>query len=546
VSGGAVSAVLVAVLDLVQQWLADERFAAARLVVVTRAAVAVGGGEVPDAVRAAVWGLVRSAQAEHPGRFVLVDTDDPDAAPWQRVLGSGHEQLALRGGEVFVPRLARVSGDGDGGGDGGVGAGAVLVTGGTGGLGAVVARHLVTRHGVRELVLASRGGPAAKGAEQLVAELTESGCTARVVACDVADRAAVAELLASIPRLSAVVHTAGVLDDAMVASLSVEQVERVLAAKVGGALVLDELTRDRDLSAFVLFSSLAGVIGSPGQGNYAAASAFLDALARRRRVEGLAATSIAWGPWSAEAGMTARLDPTHLTRWERLGVRPLRHDLGLALFDAALNSHEPAPVAADLDRATLRAHPALPAVLRGLVPATTRSGAPPTRLTQLSETEMITAVLDLIRTHVATATGQRPGQIDPEVSFDDFGLDSLAAVELRNTLSKATGLQLPATLVFDQPSPAAVVQYVRTRLVRAVPQASASSDAELDDALARVEALLAAIPDTGKSKWVEQRISAFQSRAQVLLPTHADESDDLDAATDEEMFGMIDKEFGIS
>jgi acyl carrier protein len=219
----------------------------------------------------------------------------------------------------------------------------------------------------------------------------------------------------------------------------------------------------------------------------------------------------------------------------------------VALFDAALASHEPAPVAMNLDLGALRSHSGdAPAVLQGLVPADTRSDAPTVRLAQLSEAEIVTAVLDLVRAHVATATGQQPGQIDPEFSFTEWGFDSLAAVELRNTLSKATGLRLPATLVFDHPTPAAVVEYVRTRLVRAVPPVSASSSAALDDALARVEALLAAIPDDRARERVEQRISLFQSRVRVLLSTLADESDDLASATDEEMFGLIDKEFGFS
>ncbi|MEW2080120.1 SDR family NAD(P)-dependent oxidoreductase, partial [Streptomyces sp. NPDC013433] len=286
-------------LGLVQRWLAGEGLGEARLVVVTRGAVSVGG-EAPDVAQAAVWGLLRSAQSEHPDRFVLVDLDG-DEPDWGVVLGSGEPQLAVRGGRLLAPRLARASAgrtvtvfDPEG---------TVVVTGGTGGLGAVFARHLAVAHGVRHLLLLSRRGPEADGAAELVAELEGLDCRARVVACDVSDREQLAAALDSVERpLTAVVHAAGVLDDGVVESLSAEQIERVMRPKVDAAWHLHELTAEAELSAFVLFSSVSALIGSPGQANYAAANAALDALAASRRAVGLPATSLAWGLWSDTAG----------------------------------------------------------------------------------------------------------------------------------------------------------------------------------------------------------------------------------------------------
>ncbi|WP_406300384.1 type I polyketide synthase [Embleya sp. NBC_00888] len=460
------------VLDALQRHLADP--SAPPLVVVTC-------GAVGDPVQGAVWGLVRSAQSEHPGRFVLLDVDVPGTASAElvaAVVASGEPQVFVAEGAASVPRLARFTPPVDVTGPD-WGSGSVLVTGGTGSLGGLVARHLVSGHGVRDLVLVSRRGSAAPGVEGLRAGLVASGARVEVVACDVSDRASVVGLLAG-RSVSAVVHAAGVLDDGVVESLSAERVAGVVAAKVDGALLLDELTRGRGLSAFVLFSSAAGVLGSAGQGGYAAANAALDALAVRRRAAGLPATSLAWGLWAQAEGMTGELDAADLSRVTRSGMVPLTPELGLALFDAAVATAEPLLVPVGLDSRVLRARAAdggLPPLLRGLFRAPARrtahgesgpggEGSLRDRLLALPIGERDRAVLDLVRTHVAAVLGHSGADaVDPERAFKDLGFDSLTAVELRNRVNAATGLRLSATLVFDHPTPAVLFEHVRTELL---------------------------------------------------------------------------------
>ncbi|MER7842264.1 SDR family NAD(P)-dependent oxidoreductase, partial [Streptomyces sp. NPDC096040] len=452
-----------AVLERFRGWLAEEPAPGARLVLVTRGAVAATTEEVPDPAGAAVWGLVRSAQIEWPDRFVLLDTADPTVTETEltAALATDEPQLALRAGRVLVPRLARVSEVG-----GGVPWSAedvVLVTGASGTLGGLVARHLVVRHGVRGLVLVSRRGGDAPGVTELAAELGELGAGVAVVACDVADREAVAAVLAEHP-VTAVVHAAGVVDDGLVTGLTEERLRAVLAPKVQGARWLDELTRGRDLTRFVLFSSASATLGNAGQAAYSAANAHLDALARQRRAAGLPATSLGWGLWEQRSGITGELSETDLARIARSGIAALPTAEALALLDAAVGLDEAAVLPMRLDTVALHRLDPLPAVFAGLVRGrrrTPQQSGWADRLRALPVAERRRAALDLVRTQAAGVldlTGAE--QVGAEQSFAELGVDSLTALELRNRLGTATGLRLPTTLVFDHPTPAALAGFV--------------------------------------------------------------------------------------
>ncbi|QVI21396.1 SDR family NAD(P)-dependent oxidoreductase [Nocardia tengchongensis] len=349
----------------------------------------------------------------------------------------------IRSGVLHTARLVRLPAAEAGVDSGAVSAGTVLITGGTGGLGSMLARHLVTDYGVRSLVLASRRGPAAAGAEDLVTELTELGARVRIAACDVSDRSEVAGLLASVPQdapLTGVVHTAGVLDDGVVVSLSPDQMDTVLTAKADAAWHLHELTRDLDLGLFVLYSSVAGVLGTAGQGNYAAANAFLDGLAECRRHDGRTATSIAWGLWASGTGMTEHLGDVDTTRLSRGGVLAMSDEEGLALFDAAVAQPRSGVIAARMDMTSLAAGAragTLTPLLEGLLPGVRRAtgvvGGLRERLTGLTDAERKALVLDTVRGVAAAVLGHDSGAaVDPDRSFRDLGFDSLTAVETRN------------------------------------------------------------------------------------------------------------------
>ncbi|MGW2161405.1 SDR family NAD(P)-dependent oxidoreductase [Nonomuraea sp. NPDC001699] len=477
--GGAVHEPAAQVLGLVQAWLADDRCRDSRLVFVTSGAVAVDGSEdTIDLAGAAVWGLVRSAQTENPGRFVLVDIGEPGpGAPLPEVLAavlaSGEPQAAVRDGAVTVPRLARLVTAGAPATRAWDTEGTVLITGGTGGLGTLVARHLVAERGVRHLLLAGRRGMAAPGAAELRAELVAHGAEVTVAACDVADRDQVAALLTRVDPahpLTAIVHTAGVLADGTVPALSAERLAAVLKPKADGAWHLHELTRDLDLAAFVLFSSVAGTFGTAGQANYAAANAFLDALAEHRRALGLAGSSLAWGPWALDTGMTGGLNDAELRRMTRAGMPPLTAEQGLALFDAAITVDRAAVVAARFDEAAARAQGSVPHLLRGLVRGARRSAASAPvvdrALAGLGRADQVRSVMDLVRGQVAAALGHAsPEQVEMRWEFRELGFDSLTSVELRNRLSTATGLRLPATLAFDYPTPVQLADFLLAELL---------------------------------------------------------------------------------
>jgi acyl transferase domain-containing protein/acyl carrier protein len=467
-------------LELVQEWIADERLSASRLVLMTRGAAAEGvGADLTGLVQSSVWGLVRCAQVENPGCFVLVDADDEDAssAALPAALASGEPQLALRSGRMLAPRLVRAA-SATGGDSAEEGAGAldprrtVLITGGTGSLGALVARHLLTAHGAVRLLLASRRGPEAPGAAELEAELTELGAQVTIAACDVSDRGQLQALLDAIPAehpLGAVVHTAGVLDDAVIDSLTAERIDRVMAPKLDAAYHLHELTEHLDLSMFVLFSSATATLGNSGQANYAAANAALDALAAHRRSRGLTGISLAWGLWAQSDGLSGGLAEADLARMARSGIGALPAEEGLELFDAASAIGEALALPVRLDVAALRAQAqdgTLSPLLRGLINAPPRRASQATgslarRLAATPEAERPGAVLELVLAELATALGlASPAAIGKQRAFNELGLDSLSALELRNQLNKATGLRLPATLVFDYPTPEALAGYL--------------------------------------------------------------------------------------
>ncbi|MBQ0897594.1 SDR family NAD(P)-dependent oxidoreductase, partial [Micromonospora sp. U56] len=486
------------VLGLVQGWLADPRFTAARLVLLTEGAVGADGADVALA-QAPVWGLLRAAQAENPGRFVLLDTDRTAVSrdALGPALATDEPELMIRAGRVLVPRLVRepyAPADAPAGLDPD---GTVLITGGTGGLGALVARHLAGAYGIRHLLLTSRRGPAAPGVDELRADLAALGATADVVACDVGDRDQLAALLAGVPDrrpLTAVVHAAAVVDDGVVGSLTPERIDGVLRPKVDAAWHLHELTRDAGLAAFVLFSSAGGLVLAAGQGGYATANVFLDALAQHRVAAGLPATSVAYGLWGTDVGLGAWLTEADLQRMARQGLPALTVPEGLAALDTALRSPRATLVPVQVDVAALRARAdEPPALLRGLLPRVRRRSAAAVvdpewfarRLAGQSPAEQERQVTELVRGHAAAVLGHEgPEAVDPERDFLELGFDSLAAVELRNRLNAATGLRLAPMAVFDNKNPAALARHLRAELAPAVGGAPAPEPAGEPDTLA--------------------------------------------------------------
>ncbi|MET8809315.1 type I polyketide synthase [Streptomyces sp. NPDC004546] len=474
-------------LALVQEWLTDDRLTDSRLVFITQGAQACEPGEgIASLAATVVWGLVRSSQTEQPGRFALVDIDEADGSRRALVAAvstltdpdTPHSQLAVRHGNLLHPRLHRTRPDGTAPTPNPAGPhGTVVLTGGTGALGRVLAHHLVTRHDVRRLLLLSRSGPQAPAARSLVAELTELGARADVIACDVADADALTAVLADVPAehpVTTLIHAAGVTDDGAVGTMTPRRLDRVMRPKVDAALALHQATASLpDDCRLVLFSSVSGILGGAGQTNYAAANTFVDALAQHRRAAGLHAVSLAWGLWD-EAGMGERLAAADLKRMERAGISALRVADGLALFDAALARDDAVLVPVQLHEPALRDHsPQLPDVFRDLCPPKPDHPRPTGRtartdpaelrrsLLALAEHERTDAVEQLIRTEVAgvlALTG--PEAVDPAVEFSAIGFDSLTTVDLNRRLAALTGLRLPATLLFDHRTPAALAAHL--------------------------------------------------------------------------------------
>ncbi len=526
------------VLGLAQSWATAERDAA--LVFVVREG---------DLAASAAAGLVRTAVTEHPGRFGLVElgAGEVTADVLLRALAVGEPHVSVVDDAVRVPRLARaaaaepVTWGAEG---------TVLITGGTGGLGGLLARHLAGR-GVRHLLLVGRRGPEAAGAAELVAELGELGAEADVVACDIADREALADLLDRVPAdrpLRAVLHAAGVLDDGVLGSLDVERVSAVLRPKVDAAWHLHEATEGLELDAFVLFSSVAGLFGAAGQGNYAAANSYVDGLARYRREHGLPALSLAWGAWDT-GGMAGALTEQDAERIARSGMPPLSEELGLALFDAALDSEEPVLAPVRLDLPALRARDELAPLLRGLVRTPARRAAATggdlaTRLAGRSGPQRREALLEVVRGQAAQVLGHADtGGIEPDSEFNSLGFDSLTAVEYRNRMGTATGLRLPATLLFDYPTPAELVEHLLAELFPEQ-DGPAALLAELDRLQRSFEGM-----EVGAElhDQVTGRLEVLRTKWNALRTGQdAEEEFSFDEASDDDMFDMLDNELGLS
>jgi len=526
-------------LALVRAWVDEQALAGSRLVVVASHAIATHPEEgIGDLTHAALWGVVRSAQLEYPDRFMVVDVDGGEPA-LDTVLGAihaGEPGVAVRDGAVLVHRLAKfvpeirtpsLKPDGT-----------VLVTGGTGALGRLIARHLVTAHDVRHLLLTSRRGAAAPGAAELKAELEDLGASVSLVACDLADRAAAAALVAGVPAeqpLTAVVHTAGVLDDGVLLALTPERMDTVLRPKLDAAWHLHELTADLDLAAFVLFSSVAGTLGSAGQANYSAGNVFLDALAHHRAALGLPAVSLAWGLWSG--GMAGALGDTDLLRMARSGLAGLSFTDGLELFDATFGTEQPSLVPVRLDVSGLRADAhGVPPMLRGLVRGGARRRATVAddswaRIGALPAGERERALLDLVCGTAAVVLGhERPDAIDPRKGFIELGFDSLTAIELRNRLDEVSGRRLPATLIFDYPSATAVAGFLGAGL--------ADQPSMVDSQLAALET---ALRDTALDESAREKLV---TRLTALLASYSvpDEPADIENASAEDLFALLDEE----
>ncbi|MDM4142048.1 type I polyketide synthase [Mycobacterium sp. FLAC0960] len=447
----------------------------------------------------------------------------------------------------------------------GLAGGTALITGGTGMAGSALARHLVERHRVPHVLLVSRSGERADGMAELAAELRGAGASVSVVACDVGDRQAVAALLAQVPEqypLRSVFHAAGVLDDAVIASLTPARVDTVLRAKVDGAWNLHELTRELDLSAFVTFSSMAGIVGAPGQGNYAAANSFLDALAAHRHAHRLPGLSVAWGMWEESSAMTQHLGERDRARMSRAGLSALTTRQALDLLDAALLGEHPMVVGTRLDRGALAHHSAtLPPLLSQLAARPARRMLEHTdmvsltglraRLDGMTAEQRHSELVELVCSNAATVLGHSTADVNADDAFGDLGFDSLTAVELRNRLKIATGLTLSPTLIFDHPTPGALAEHLGAQLTTSGPAAPPDRTARFDDIARELQALL---NQPGLSPGDKQRLvtrltgllGTVPDPAPAPLPEHPEHAfdDDIATATDSQLFAILDDEVG--
>ncbi|WP_345006348.1 SDR family NAD(P)-dependent oxidoreductase, partial [Streptosporangium album] len=515
--------------------------------------------ETANPFQAAVWGLGTVLALDHPGTWGGI-VDLPDDADEQAidlllgVLAGGEDQVAIRDGGILARRMVRAPLGGASAPQSWRPNGTVLVTGGTGGIGAHMARWLAA-NGAGHLVLTSRRGPDAPGAADLHAELAALGAGVTIAACDVADREALGRLIDSLPTPpTAVVHAAGVMHGPVrLAQTSIEEYAEIGRAKIAGAVNLDGLLADRPLDAFVLFSSGAAVWGSAGQAAYAGANAFLDALAQRRRSRGLAATSIAWGTWGG-GGM---VDDEMETHARRLGLRSMSPQSAIGVLQQALDHDESHLVVADIDwdrfvpayvlarpRPLLAALPEVRTILDD-----DPAGAEPEgselaeRLATMPDAERGRVLLDLVRNQVAAVLEYDDlGTVEPRRAFKELGFDSVTAVDFRNRLSAAIGRRLPTTVIFDYANPVALAEHLCAELC---PADDDPVTAELD----RLEALVATLPDAE----IERTQIAVRLRAVLARLCAADGTADgavvagrLEAATADDVFDFIDRELGLA
>ncbi|MFE2376602.1 type I polyketide synthase [Streptomyces sp. NPDC059398] len=490
---------LAGTLTLVQA-LSDAGITAPLWMVTTGAVASAPGDPLTRPVQAQTWGLGRVVSLEQPDRWGgLIDLpavlDDRAASRMCAVLaGCGEDEVAIRSAGILARRLTRApqpAADREW-----TPRSTVLITGGTGAVGGHVARWLAGR-GAERLVLASRSGAAAPGAAALAASAAASGTTVEIRRCDSADRSQLAALLDRIasdgPPLTAVMHTAGVLDDGVLDRLDADRLANALAAKAAGAVHLDELTADRELDAFVLFSSAAATFGGAGQANYAAANAFLDALAENRRSRGLPALAVAWGPWSGDGvsqATEAARQRLRRNRWEvlmdpalavkALGTALAGTDTVLTVMDLDLDAFASAPgqeqaLEAPLLRDLIEVQQ-LKAVRRTESGAQQAEGELGRQLAGLSRTEQDRLLVGRIRDEAAGVLGHADfDEVEPNRAFSELGFDSLTSVELRNRIAAMTGLRLPATLMFDHPTPAVLAEHLRTTLLGALDMNTASA-----------------------------------------------------------------------
>uniref|UniRef100_J1RV89 Modular polyketide synthase n=1 Tax=Streptomyces auratus AGR0001 TaxID=1160718 RepID=J1RV89_9ACTN len=528
---------------------------------------------VSDPIRhpgqAAIWGLARVFGLDHHERWGgLVDLPGTlDEHALRRFLsllsgdGGSQDEYAIRPSGVHVRRMVRAPLDPSAVVEPWQPRGTVLITGGTGALGAHVARALAAG-GAEHLVLAGRRGPDAPGSAELSAELTALGARVTVAACDVTDRAAVAKLLDSFTDeapLTAVVHTAGVVGEARpLDETSLDDAMAAVHAKVSGAWHLDELLADHPLDAFVLFSSGAGVWGNGGQGPYAAANAALDALAEWRRAQGRPATSLAWGAW-AGGGM---VDEAVAEQLRRRGVPAMDPGLAVHALREAVDHGETTLVVADIrwdrflpaytvsgPRPLLDELPDVRQLLAGQEEQADEAGEKgsdlPDRLAALPEPKRKRMLLDLVRTHASAVLGHSSTDaVRPARAFRELGFDSLTGVELRNRLNAATALTLPATLVFDHPTPTALAEYLRDALLP--PEPDAGSEAPVLPELQQVASALQAATDDDTRQALTDGLRGLLAHWEGQAPPPVETVDEeLAEASDEDMFDLIDRELGI-